>query len=238
MTTGWLALVGGDEFTPGNEEQDALLVAHRAPGSAYVLATAAARQRPDMAVGTAQRWFTSLGLAVVQLPILKRSDASSPTNAALAHEGGFFYLSGGDPGLVVDVLRESLVWRAIVAAFEGGAALAGSSAGAMALGEWTLVRHSYPGHAKRRYKPALNLLPHVALAPHFDAFGHRWVESVLTDPPSPDVIIVGVDERSAAVWDGRAWTTRGRGSVTIVTLRYRAVYPPGSPIPELPAPHP
>ncbi|GAC1321301.1 MAG: hypothetical protein NVSMB2_17950 [Chloroflexota bacterium] len=236
MTTGFLALVGGDEFKAGNEEQDKLLVAHRGPGSAYVVPTAAARQRPDMAVATAQRWYASLGLAVVQLAILRRSDALSTTNEALANQGGFFYLSGGDPGLVADVLRDSPVWRAIAAAWEDGAALAGSSAGAMALGEWTLVRKAYPFHVDRRYKPALNILPHVAVAPHFDTFGHRWVESVLADPPSQEVIIVGVDERSAAVWDGQQWTTRGPGSVTITTTRGRSVYPPGSLILDLPDP--
>src|SRR5262245_8324432 len=193
LTTGLLALVGGDEFRPGNEEHDRLLVDHRGPGPAYVVPTAAARQRPDLAVATAQRWFKGLGLDVVELPVLKRSDATSAKNVELAEHGGFFYLTGGDPGLVVDVLRDSPVWRAIEAAWRGGAALAGSSAGAMAMGEWTLIRRAYPGHAERRYKPALDLVPRMAVAPHFDTFGHRWVDSVLADPPAEqDVVVVGI----------------------------------------------
>jgi cyanophycinase len=235
LTTGFLALVGGDEFKAGNEEQDRLLVEHRAVGPAYVLPTAAARQRPDVAAATAQKWFKGLGLDVVELPVLRRSDANSATNVELAERGGLFYLTGGDPGLVVDVLRDSPVWRAIAAAWRRGAALAGSSAGAMAMGEWTLVRKAYPGHAERRCKPALGLLPRVAVAPHFETFGHRWVDSVLAAPPAEDVVIVGVDERSAAVWDGRAWTARGPGRVTVVTTRDRAVYETGMPVP-LPAP--
>jgi len=212
LTTGLLALVGGDEFKPGNAEHDRLLVERRGPGPAYVVPTAAARQRPDLAVATAQQWFKGLGLDVVELPVLKRSDATSAKNVDLAEHGGFFYLTGGDPGLVVDVLRDSPVWRAIEAAWRGGAALAGSSAGAMAMGEWTLIRKAYPGHAERRYKPALELVPRMAVAPHFDTFGHRWVDSVLADPPAEDVVVVGIDERSAAVWDGREWTARGPGA--------------------------
>ena len=235
MTTGFLALVGGDEFKPGNEAHDRLLVEHRGPGLAYVVPTAAARQRPDLAVVTAQRWFKGLGLDVVELPVLKRSDAMSATNVELAEQGGLFYLTGGDPGLVVDVLRESPVWRAIMAAWRRGAALAGSSAGAMALGEWTLIRKAYPGHAARRGKPALDLVPRVAVAPHFETFGHRWVDSVLVEPPAEDVLLVGIDERSAALWDGHAWTAHGPGVVTIVTSRERRVYQPGAPVP-LPAP--
>ena len=47
-----------------------------------------------------------------------------------------------------------------------GAALAGSSAGAMALGEWTLVRERHLGDERRRYAPALGLVPGVAVLPH------------------------------------------------------------------------
>lgn len=229
--TGFLALVGGDEFKPGNEDQDRLLVEQRGPGPTYVLPTAAARQRPDLAVATAHQWFGRLGLDVGELPILKRSDASAAAHVAQAERAGFFYLTGGDPGLVVDVLHQSAVWRAIAAAWLAGAALAGSSAGAMALGEWTLVRRAYPGHAERRCKPALNLVPGVAVAPHFETFGHRWVDSVFADPPGQDVVILGIDERSAAVWDGQRWTARGPGRVTIVTASERAVYQSGASLP-------
>jgi cyanophycinase len=235
VTTGYLALVGGDEFKPGNEVQDRLLVQQRGPGPAYVVATAAVRQRPELAVATAQRWFAGLGLDLVELPVLKRSDANSTANVELAEHAGFFYLTGGDPGLVVDVLRDTPVWGAMVAAWQRGAALAGSSAGAMAFGEWTLVRKAYPGHAQRRYKPALDLVPRVAVAPHFETFGHRWVESVLVEPPVEDVVIVGIDERSAVVWDGEAWTARGPGNITVVTRRERNVYVPGTHVP-LPEP--
>ena len=75
----------------------------------------------------------------------------------------------------------------------------------------------------------------MAVAPHFETFGHRWVDSVLAEPPAEDVVIVGIDERSAAVWDGRAWTARGPGRITVVTRRDRGVYPPGSQVP-LPEP--
>ena len=235
MTTGFLALVGGDEFKAGNEEQDRLLVEHRGMGTAYVVPTAAARQRPENAVATAQRWFNQFGVNIQELRVLKRSDAMSTGNVELAERGGMFYLTGGDPGLVVDVLHGSAVWEAIVDAWRRGAALAGSSAGAMAFGEWTLVRKAFPGHAERRYKPALGLLPRVAVAPHFETFGHRWVDSVLAEPPTEDVLIVGIDERSAAVWNGELWTAQGPGKITLATATGRSVYQPGVQLP-LPAP--
>ena len=49
--------------------------------------------------------------------------------------------------------------------------------------------------------------------------GHRWVESVLAEPPADDVVIVGIDERSAVLWNGQTWTAHGPGAVTVITGR-------------------
>src|SRR6266850_6458874 len=92
---GLLALVGGDEFNPGNEEQDRLLVRAAGAGPAYVIPTAAARQGAEQAVANATRWFRRLGLELRELPILKRTDAMKPALADEARRAGFFYLVGG-----------------------------------------------------------------------------------------------------------------------------------------------
>jgi len=171
--SGPLALVGGDELHPGNEPQDEVLVAAAAGGPAYVLATAAARQRPDLAVRHARDWFGSLGLEVEELPATTRTLTKDPGVVRRASEGRFFYLVGGDPGLTVDVLRDSPVWEAVVNAWRRGAALGGSSAGAMAIGSWSLIRGRFRGDVERRFKDALGLVPEIAVAPHFETFGDR-----------------------------------------------------------------
>jgi cyanophycinase len=232
---GPLALVGGDELGPGNEPQDRLLIAAAGGGPAYVIATAAARQRPDLAVANAKRWFGTLGLDVEELPLTKRSHATSAEVAVRAREGRFFYVVGGDPGLVPKVLADSLVWSAIVEAWREGAALAGSSAGAMALGSWTLIRDRMPGDDRRRYRDALGLVPKVAVIPHLSTFGERWVPSALEAAPH-DAILLGIDERTAAVfWDG-AWRVEGPGTVAVVTRSGRDTVATGDLIPELPRP--
>lgn len=214
---GPLALVGGDELKPGNEPQDEVLVAAAGGGPAYVLATAAGRQRPDLAVANAVRWFGGLGLDVEELPATKRSHANGPSGAERARRGRFFYLVGGDPGLVPKVLEGTLLWEAIVGAWREGAALAGASAGAMALGEWTLVRERMPGDERRRYAPALGLVPSVTVLPHFDTFGHRWVSSALDAAPTERVVLVGPDERTAALFRDGTWQALGDGGVTVIT---------------------
>jgi cyanophycinase len=221
--SGLLVLNGGDEFHPGNEPQDRLLAAAAGRGPAYVVPTAAARQRPDLAVRHAREWFAALGLEILELPVLKASDAQREDLVDKAAAAGCFYLVGGDPGLVVSVLRGTPVWKAIVEAWEEGAALAGSSAGAMALCQWTLIRRRWPNSYVRSYREALGVVPRTAFLPHFDTFGQRWVDSAEEEPPIPDVVLLGVDERTAAVWDGRGWRAHGAGAVTLIRDRGREV---------------
>ena len=233
---GPLALVGGDELNPGNEPQDEVLVAAAKGGPAFVLAAAAGRQRPDLAVRNARAWFKGLGLDVEELPAIRRSDVSSARTAELARVGRFFYLVGGDPGLVPKTLAGTPLWDAIVETWREGAALAGSSAGAMALGEWTLIRDRRPGDARRRYRPALSIVPRIAVIPHFDQFGERWVDGALAGAPGDDVVLVAIDERSAALWQDGGWQAFGPGGVTIITRSNRRRFASGERLEGIPQP--
>ncbi len=191
-----------------------MLAAAAGRGAAFVVPTAAARQAPDEAVVRATRWFAQFGLWLEQLPVLKRGDANSKELAETARSGGFFYLVGGHPGLVVQVLLGTRVWGAIFESWLAGAALAGSSAGAMALCSHSLVRASWPDRSNRRPLDALGVVPDTAVAPHFDTFGHRWVDSARRELPG--VTLLGIDERSAALWRDGEWRAAGPGVVTLI----------------------
>jgi cyanophycinase len=218
-TPGPLILVGGAEFLPGNEAQDAIWAEAAGGRPAYVVATAAVRQDPDRAVATARRWFAGRGLRVTELRLRGRRDAAASATVAAAREAGAIYLCGGDPGLVVELLTGTPAWEAIVAAWAEGAALAGSSAGAMAMGEWTPIRAGR-SHDRRRFAPALGLVPGVAVVPHLDEFGERWLPAL--ERPRDDAVILGLDTRTAAVWRPRVgWRAIGPGRVAIIRVDER-----------------
>ena len=145
---------------------------------------------------------------------------------------------GGDPGIVPDVLGGSPVWQAVVEAWLGGAALAGSSAGAMALGRWTLIRGRVPGDRDRRYRDALGLVPNVAVLPHFATFGREWVTSALGRPAvrrrDPPRHRRACGRRVV----GRAWRAMGDGGVTVITADGERAFASGEPIDGLPSPTP
>jgi cyanophycinase len=214
VVTGPLALVGGAEFQRGNHEQDAVL-AEAANGRPAYVVCAAVRTRPEQAVATARRWFASLGVDMSELRVRSRADASAAATVEAARAAGLVYLAGGDPGRTVQLLTGTPVWDAIVDAWYGGAALAGSSAGAMALCRWTLIRDRWPQHDTRRPADALAVVPDCAVLPHFDTFGERWIPSA-QQALGKDTALVGVDEGSAAVWRDGVWTAVGPGAVTVV----------------------
>lgn len=229
-----LVLNGGDEFKPGNDEQDRILASATGRGPAFVVPTAAARQGPEQAVAHATDWFAPFGLKLDELGVLKRTDANSKELADTARTGGFFYLVGGDPGLVAQVLAGSRVWAAMFEAWRDGAALAGSSAGAMALCSHTLIRATWPDRTQRRPHDALGVVPNTAVLPHFDTFGHKWIESARRE--LPNVTLLGIDERTAAVWRSEKWVAAGPGAVTVINGSQSATFRSGAEIAGLAGP--
>jgi cyanophycinase len=185
-----------------------------------------------MAVATARAWFAGLGVEVQELPVYTRSDAGSAELAERAAGAGLVYLTGGDPGLLAQTLRGTRVWAAVVEAWRGGAALAGSSAGAMALCEWTLVMARWPRHEQRRPVEALGLVPRTAVLPHYERMGSRWSVEDLPD----GAVLLGIDERTAATWHEGGWHAAGAASVVVVREGETARFASGEPCAGIPPP--
>ena len=236
LVPGPLALVGGDELNPGNEAQDRILVAAAGEGPSFVLATATARGHAGAAVRHATEWFGRLGLDVEELPAIRRRDVTSAQITARARQGKFFYLVGGDPGKVPTTLAGTPLWESIIAAWLDGAALAGSSAGAMALGEWSLTSGGDASHAGRRFAAGLRVVPNIAVIPHLDTFGEGWLAGALAGRPREDAVLVGIDERSAALWQDGRWRAYGPGGVTVFTNGTSSRFQDGEVIEGMPMP--
>jgi hypothetical protein len=107
----------------------------------------------------------------------------------------------------------------------------------MALGEWTLTRDRHPGDATRRPTPGLGVVPRLAVIPHFDAFGAGWVESARSAVPVDEgAVLLGLDERTAAVWVDGVWRAMGPGTVTVIGSSARETFASGAEIKGIPQP--
>jgi cyanophycinase len=206
---GLLALVGGCEWTAGCESFDARLLSASGSDEVLVLPTAAAYEHPERAVETAAAYFSRLGASVRGCMVLRRADADERANAGAVRAARFVYLAGGSVLHLRSVLKASLVWDALVETWEAGAVLAGSSAGAMVLGD---TMADPRGGALTL---GLGLLPQLAVLPHASSWSadklHRTVRLA-----SAGLRIVAIDERTALLrgTDG-SWRQAGEGGVTI-----------------------
>lgn len=208
MASGTLALVGGDEFTDGCSFDRGLLEASGAD-EVVVLPTGAAYEHPERLVERATTWFGQLGAGVRGLDVLRRPDALDEEAAAVARAARFVYLAGESPMHLRSVLKDTPVWDAVVAAWQDGAVLAGSVAGAMVLCDPMVDPR---GGA---FTVGLGLLANVGVIPEFDDWSDDAVHRTRKLSP-PDLALVGVPRRSALLRDpDGAWRAEGVGPVRV-----------------------
>jgi cyanophycinase len=206
--TGTLALVGGNEFTDGCTFDRALLDAAGAT-EVLVLPTAAAYEHPQRLVDAAVAHFASLDVTVKGLDVLARADALDPHHAAAVRDSRCTYLVGGSAMHARSVLMQSPVWEALVAAFEDGATVVGSSAGAQVLCDPMVDAR---GGA---FTIGLGLIEQVAVITQ----RNRWSDDALhrtRELSAPDLVVLGVDEATAAIRDpDGTWRSEGVGLVEV-----------------------
>lgn len=214
--SGPVALVGSGEFTPATEAVDRALLEGR-PERVVFLPTAAAlegKERIAYWVELGLAHYERLGVDATPLMVLDREDADRPHLAAEVAGAGLVYLSGGNPPFLASTLVGSRVGDAIQDAWRQGTAVAGCSAGAIALTD------TVPDIRNRRGTPVagFGLVPGVSVIPHFDRI-EQWmpgaVQWALRATP-PGVHLVGVDEDTAIVGGPLQWTVMGRGAAWLL----------------------
>ena len=225
---GPLALVGSGEYLPVMLDVERQLIDGR-PARYVQLPTAAGREGParlDYWVRLGRAQAERLGVEAVPLVVIEREQAEDPSVVAQVEGAGLIYLSGGSPAFLADTLRDTALWRAIVAAWEGGAALAGCSAGAMAMADHVPeLRHPRNGG-----QPGFGLLPHIRVLPHFDRMV-GWIPDLLTRPffrAADGISVVGVDEDTALVGGPNDFTVHGRQSAWLLSAGKRQEFKAGS----------
>ncbi|MEP6696317.1 MAG: Type 1 glutamine amidotransferase-like domain-containing protein [Pseudonocardiales bacterium] len=228
MNPGPVALVGSGEYLPVMAEVEGGLLAGRPPVYVQIPTAAAPEGAASLArwVALGREQARRLGVTAVPLVVETRADADRPDIAEQVRGAGLIYLSGGSPPYLADALRGTLLCREIDAAWRGGAALAGCSAGAIVLTDWVpdIREPSTPG------RRGLGAVPHLRVIPHFDRLT-EWLpdlpERYLLDLPS-GTSVVGIDEETALVGGPQEWQVQGRRSVWVITGEGREEHRVGS----------
>ncbi|HLZ58656.1 MAG TPA: Type 1 glutamine amidotransferase-like domain-containing protein [Ktedonosporobacter sp.] len=225
---GYILLEGGAEFGGRMAEPDlrAMELAGGPTVPICIIPTAAAPDQNHRRAGNnGINWFRSLGATnVASLPVIDTSSANDAALAAAIAQSRLIYLLGGFTGYLGATLANSASWRAMLTAYEAGAVIAGSSAGAMVLCQY------YYDPSQQQVAEGLALLPNTCVLPHHNTFGKRWAQQLTR--LLPGVVLLGIDERTGMLDDTDAgkktgWRVYGQGSVTLYHHGQPTIYRSG-----------
>ena len=215
--SGMLALVGSGEFLETMRPIDAMLLERARPNGrarVVVIPTASIPDGPHVV----ERWasmgrahFAALGATVDVVVIGAADRANDPAVAQRIAAADLVYFSGGKPRFLLDALRGTPAWAAVLAVHARGGVVVGCSAGAMVLGgallaprvRWPLATH-----------PAFDLVPNCIILPHYDALPGLLRNLVLRGIPSV-LTVLGIDENTALGQEGEQWQGLGRSGVEL-----------------------
>ena len=244
MTTGTAAtaqrilLVGGDEFRPAGAGMDQTLLSlpSATGGNAAarqvrvaIIPTAAAAEHPRRAADNGIRHFNALGADAYAIHAVTRADADDAGIAAQVAGAHIIYFTGGSPEHLRDTLAESALLAAVRMAYAGGAIWAGSSAGAMVLGE-RMRRPSATAPAR----PALGIIPGIMTLPHHEHSDPAAVAAQLAQLGEDDLTTLGIDGATGVLLEPDGASALGSGRVTVYRPGGRwQQYGAGDPLPGL-----
>lgn len=180
-----------------------------------ILPTAAGRGRPDRAAAIGRDAFERRAAATTRHAIVEvarvvdAASAADPAEVERLVNADLIHLPGGDPDLVPGTLAGSPALAAIEEAWHRGAVIAGASAGAMALAEWTWTS---AGGIR-----GLGLVGGLAVVPHYDDIRRTAWQAALDDLAPGGIGYLGLDERTGVICEpaghaGRDWRVAGAGA--------------------------
>ncbi len=237
MKRGRLILAGSGEFTPAMDEVDREILAGIAKPRARVAIVPTASGLEDTSASWAElgkAHFVALGADVVPVMVLRRDDARERRWIDALRNVDWIYFSGGRPQHAINVLAGTPFWEEVVRQHRSGAVLAGSSAGAMMLGEKSYAPDDFDAAGLPQsvsVRDGLGVLGGHFVIPHFDLLAQlpaQRVQTWITAWPN-GFRGIGIDEDTAVIEGPDGWTVHGRGRAVIMTsFERQEVHPTGA----------
>ncbi len=222
---GRLLIIGGAEDRQGECRILGEFVALAGgPEARLVVIAAASREGP--ALGREYSLlFRELGArAVDTIYVESRQEANvARLVKVLARASGVFF-TGGDQLRLTSLLGGTLVERGVRKAYEGGAIIAGTSAGASAMSDTMIVEgpsDDPPQRCTLKMAPGFRLLREVVVDQHFAQRG-RLGRLLSVVAQNPYILGLGIDEDTAVVVEPRGWF-RVIGSYTATVIDGRSI---------------
>ena len=221
------ALIGGGEFRHSCSELDLaiLSVCNSDSPRIAVVPTAAANERPELAANNGIQHFTALGATAFPIYVLTRKDANDDSMAAQIDNSDVVYLTGGDPSHLVNVMTGSLFLETIRTHAARDLVLAGSSAGAMAMGSEMRYRNE---------SNAFGIVSNTIIIPHHENRNPEETYGQVKELTKKGITIFGIGTSTGIVSDSVTLSVHGTGRVVAYNSEGWKEYLPGQIIPDYP----
>lgn len=214
---GTLVIIGGHE----DKERDCTILkefATLAHNGRLVLATVAS-QEPEGYFDDYKECFDRLGVEeLTHLYIANRAESADEDKLRMLTDVDGVFFSGGDQLRICSQIGDTPFETRILEIYKNGGVIAGTSAGASAMGE-TMLISGMDAESHRiddiHLAPGLRLLEDVIIDQHFAERGRisRLLGAVALNPR---ILGIGIDEDTAIIAQEREFRVLGRGAVYVI----------------------
>lgn len=213
---GTLLIIGGGEDKAG----DSVILGRLAEyiGRSKLVISTVASLEPEAYYTAYEDCFARLGLTHLEQHYLnERSEANGNSVAMLDKAAGVFF-TGGDQLRISSLIGDTVFEAGVRQLYERGGIVAGTSAGATAMGENMLIKGGASASCKIgdiHMAPGLGLLPNVIIDQHFSERGRvgRLLGAIALNPR---ILGIGIDEDTAIIVHNNTFEVLGSGAVYVV----------------------
>lgn len=218
----FLAIGGGDISEAPDILDEIFGYMQKRGGDARMVVMTVATNEEEEAKKRYEAMFRRRGVRHVEMVnISERTDAFNETSVKKVANADALFFTGGDQQYVTALMGGSPVDLAMKEKINEGILLAGTSAGA-AMMSGSMVVGGEGGTAPRvggvELAPGMNLIPDTIIDTHFSqrARHGRLLTAIAHDP---QLLGLGIDERTAIRLQGKDFRVLGNGSVTVMDGR-------------------
>ena len=214
------ALLGGNEFLAPCKQFDQAIISMCSSmnPNVTIIPTAAANQNPYLAGKNGCDYFKKLGANPKSVGILTRKDANNLELTSQIQSSDIIYLTGGDPNHLVNVIKQSVFLQTLLDKMKDSTIVAGSSAGAMAMGP---VMHC------GKFTEALGIENSIISIPHHENKSPEIIHRETLKYIETGVTVIGLDSGTGIISDGATYNIYGDGQVVIYEIKGWQTYQTG-----------
>ena len=220
LPSGRLLIIGGNEDKSGECKVLRKFVEMAGGKDGRIVVITTATGLPQAVGAEYKDLFESLGAGEVNtLAIANRQAANQSRQAEILKEACGIFFTGGDQLRLTSILGGSAVDAAIRAAFQEGAIIAGTSAGAAVMSETMIIggiSNDTPTKSSISMAHGMGFVSEVVIDQHFAQRG-RISRLLAAVAQNPHIMGVGIDEDTALLVGGnRRCEVLGTQTVTIL----------------------